>query len=503
MTSNKFLARNTVMLYFRMLISVCVNLYASRVILSVLGVDDFGVYNIVAGVVAMLGFLNTSMSGCTSRFLTYELGRRDEEKLQKTFNSAVQVHVFIAILVLVLGETAGLWFVNRQLVIPETRIVAANVVYQLSLISAVITFLQVPFSADVIAHERLDAYAYIEITHVSLKLVAVLLLSYIPFDKLITYSMLLTLTALVVFAIYCLFCKKNFKEINFHFQLDGGILLPMIKFSGWDLYGNSCVLIQQQGINVLINRFFGVALNAATGVATQASSAVSMFVSSFTMAIRPSIIKKYAAGDIEGMQKLLIVSIILCLFLAELMCAPLYLRLEYLMSLWLTDVPPHAVSFCKWLLLANSVGVINTLFTTVIHATGNIKRVSLIGGSLFLSTVVFSYIAFKSSSGPTTAYMIWFIVACGVLLTNMIISKMQIPELSFFRILKNIVLPSLAICITIISTFFLNGLLPNNFWGAILLFVINALVAISNLYLFWFGPTYGWNLKTIIGKDEI
>lgn len=495
MSSRMPLARNTVMLYFRMLISVCVNLYASRVILSVLGVEDFGVYNIVAGVVAMLGFLNTSMSGCTSRFLTYELGRGDENKLRKTFNSAVQVHIFIALIVLVLGETVGLWFINHQLVIPETRVIAANVVYQLSLISALITFLQVPFSADVIAHERMDAYAYIEITNVLLKLFVVLLLSYIPFDKLVGYSIFLTLTTLVVFAIYWGFCKKKFKEIHFNIQVERESLLPMIKFTGWDLYGNSCVLIQQQGINVLINRFFGVVLNAATGVATQASSAVSMFVSSFTMAIRPSLIKKYASGDIVGLQKLLTVSIILCLFLTELISVPLYLRLEYLMSLWLTDVPLHAVSFCKWLLLANSVSVINTLFTTVIHATGNIKRLSLIGGSLFLSTVVFSYFAFKSSCGPTTAYMICFFIYCGVLLSNIIISKIQIPDISYLRVLKDIGLPLLAVIITVISTLFLNALLPNTFWGVILLFVINALIATCSFFLFWFGPNYGWNLK--------
>lgn len=503
MSSNKYIAKNTVMLYVRMIISVCINLYASREILKVLGVEDFGIYNIVGGVVAMLGFLNASMSGCTSRFITYEIGRGDKENLKKTFSAALQIHIFIACFVLILGETLGLWFVNSQLVIPESRITATNYVYQFSLLSAVVSFIQVPYSADVISHERMDAYAYIEILNVSLKLGVVFLLLCAPFDKLIAYSILLSLVAIIIFIIYRLFCRKHFEESIFSVKFNIEILKPMIRFTSWDLYGNACVIVQQQGVNVLINRFFGVVLNAATGVATQASSAVSMFVSSFTMALRPPLIKRYASGDIEGMQKLLTIAIVLSMFLAELICVPLYLRIEYIMELWLTDVPQYATSFCKWLLLANSVLVINSLFTSVIHATGNIKRLSIIGGSLYLSIVLISYFLFRVSYGPVTTYVVWFLVSILMLISNIVITKKQVSELSLSQLVKSVIIPCVALFLTVISALYINSLLPNNIWGVVLLFLFNALIALILLYILWLGPNYGWNPMIFIRNSEL
>lgn len=502
MTSNQLIARNTILLYIRMIISVCINLYASRVILSVLGVEDFGIYNIVGGVVSILGFLNSSMSGCTSRFLTYEIGKGDKEKLKNSFSAALQIHIFIALLVLILGETLGLWFVNTQLIIPDSRIVAANYIYQFSLFTAIVSFLQVPYSAEVISHERMDVYAYIEILNVSLKLVTVFLLFYILSDKLVAYSVLLSIVAIVIFLIYRFYCKRHFEESNFTFNVNKEILKPMIGFTSWDLYGNTCVIIQQQGINVLINRFFGILLNAATGVATQASSAVSMFVSSFTMALRPPLIKKYASGDINGMQNLLTVSIVLCVFLAEMICVPLYLRIGYLMKLWLTDVPQYATSFCKWLLLVNSVQVINSLFTSVIHATGNIKRLSLIGGSLYLSTVFVSYFLFSLSYGPSVAYIVWFVVGCLALVSNIFIVKKQISKLSLLQIGSNLIVPVFALIMTVFLTLFINNKLPDNFLGVILLFVVNAFIALIILYLVWIVPRYGLNLLRLIKNNE-
>lgn len=503
MSSNKLIAKNTIMLYTRMIISVCINLYASRVILRVLGVEDFGVYNIVGGVVAMLGFLNASMSGCTSRFLTYEIGRGNKENLKKTFSAALQIHILIALFVLILGETLGLWFVNSQLVIPDSRIVPANYVYQFSLLSAVISFIQVPYSADVISHERMDAYAYIEILNVLLKLGVVFLLLCVPFDKLVSYSVLLSLVALVILLIYRFFCRRYFDESTFTLKFNKEIIKPMLRFTAWDLYGNTCVIAQQQGVNVLINRFFGVLLNAATGVATQASSAVSMFVSSFTMALRPPLIKRYASGDIEGMQRLLIISIVLCMFLAEMMCVPLYLRIEYLMQLWLTDVPEYATSFCKWLLLANSVLVINSLFTSVIHATGNIKRLSLIGGSLYLSIVLVSFLLFHASFGPEAAYIAWFIIALLVLVSNILITKQQVSGLSLSRLLEGVIIPILVLSVTVLLTLFINNILPDNLLGVIYLFVVNAFIALILLYILWIGPKYGWNPLRLIKNNEV
>lgn len=401
-----------------MIFTVCINLYASRIILETLGVEDFGIYNIVGGIVILLGFLNTSMAGCTARFLTYELGRNDTDMLNRTFAGTLQIHIFIAAIVLILGETLGLWFVNTHINIPETRYAAANFVYQFSLLSSVISFVQVPYRADLIAHERMDVYAYVEVVNVTLRLFAIYIASFLHFDRLISYSGFITVVSIIVFIIYFFYSRCKFSETTYWTRLDKSIVIPMLKFSGWDLYGNASVAIQQQGINLLLNRFFGAVLNAASGVATQASSAVSTFVSSFTMALRPPIIKRYASGDIQGLQKMLVIAVVLCVFLAELMCAPLYFRIDLIMAIWLKEVPPYAVEFCKWMLLANSINVLNTLFTTLIHATGNIKRLSLISGSMYLSTVIFSYVALRYYDTPVITYMILFAVTISVLLIN-------------------------------------------------------------------------------------
>lgn len=502
MSSNKLIVKNTLMLYIRMLCSVCINLYSSRILLERLGIDDFGIYNIVGGIVAMLAFLNTTMSGCTSRFLTYELGKGDTAKLKTIFSSALQIHILIAIAVLLIGESIGLWFVNTQLTIPESKMTAINFVYQFSLISALFSFIQVPYMSDVIAHERMGVYAFIELLHVSLKLCAAFLIAYLSIERLISYSATLSIVSLIIFLLYRIYSKRFFEETEFNFVLNKGVLISMFKFIGWDFYGNACVIVQQQGTNILINRFFGVALNAATGIATQASSAVSMFVSSFTMALRPPIIKKYASGEFCELQKMLGLSIVVCMFLVEIVCLPLYLRIDKIMSLWLIDVPPFAVSFCKWMLLANSVNVMNTLFTALIHATGNIKRLSFISGTIYLLTVVFSYFAFRNSFAPTTAYVILFLLTIIVLINNALIVKRQIPKLSFRRLITDATIPCVSLFIAIISVLYINKLLNDTIGGILLLFVLNAIVACSSLYLLWAMPKYGWNLKRLIKQND-
>lgn len=495
--------KNTILLYIRMIFTVCINLYASRIILETLGVDDFGIYNIVGGIVLLLGFLNTSMAGCTARFLTYELGRNDTDMLNRTFAGALQIHIFIAAIVLILGETVGLWFVNTHINITESRYVAANFVYQFSLLSAVISFVQVPYRADLIARERLDIYAYVEIVNVILRLLAIYIVSYLSFDRLISYSGFITVVTFVVFLIYFFYSRSKFKEATSWTRMDKSIIVPMLKFSGWDLYGNASVAIQQQGINLLLNRSFGAVLNAASGVATQASSAVSTFVSSFTMALRPPIIKRYASGDIQGLQKMLILAVVVCAFLAELICAPLYFRIDSLMAIWLKEVPPHAVEFCKWMLLANSIGVLNTLFTTLIHATGNIKRLSLISGTMYLSTVIFSYIALQYYDTPAITYMILFIVTILVLLINILIARKQIPQLSYSKIITELIRPLFSIVFIILVTSYMNGILPDNLYGTVLLFIINAVIALSVLYFIWVGPKYGWDIRNLFKANEV
>lgn len=496
--NSKRIAKNSVALYVRMLFSVCISLYTSRVVLEVLGVEDFGTYNVVGGVVALMGFFNTSMAGATSRFLIFDIGKNDISHLKKTFSSVLQIHILIAIAILFIGELVGGWFINSQLEIPAERIVAANWVFQLSLFSAIIGIIQVPYSASIIAHERMDVYAVIEIVHVLLRLVIVYVLLFIHTDKLISYSMLLFCVTFTVFIIYRIYCTYKYEECHLNKRIHKDIIYPILSFSGWDLYGNGCVVARQQGTNILLNQFFGVTLNAASGIATQASSAVSMFVSSLTMAMRPQIIKRYALKDISGMQRLLSFALIICLMLIECILLPLYLNIETIMNLWLRNVPVYAIEFTRYLLIANSISVVNTLFTTVIHATGHIKTLSIWGGTLFLSTLFFSYIVFTFFPDPTLAYLIWVVIMIIVLIVSIWIAQKCIPEMSLLDIFNKIKLPLLAIGITILIMSYMNTLMVSGFWRFAIMTVANLVTLCVVIYVVWVVPIFKGNVKNII-----
>lgn len=304
-SNNKRIARNTMMLYMRMGITMLVGLYTSRVALQVLGVSDYGIYGVVGGIVAFMGFLNGSMSGATSRFLTYELGRGTEGKLKETFVSAFWVHLIIAVIIFVLAETVGLWFLYNKLVIPDVRMDAAFWVYQFSVASAVLGITQVPYNASVISHEDMDLYAYIEIANVLLKLLIVYLLMVITIDKLILYAALYFAVSFGIAMYYRWYCIHYYEESHLTLTWDKEIVNKMLKFCGWDLYGNGCVVAKQQGINFLVNMFFGVTLNAGISIASVVSGTLSGFTSNITLALRPQIIKNYAQKDCIAMQNLM------------------------------------------------------------------------------------------------------------------------------------------------------------------------------------------------------
>lgn len=284
---NKRIAKNTFYLYIRMLFSMVISLYTSRVVLNTLGVEDFGIYNVVAGVISMFSFLNTSMSGAVSRFFAYEIGTNNWKHLQNTFSSALTIHLIIALLLMLLSETLGLWFLQNKLVIPENRILAANIIYQFSIFTSMIAIIQVPYVAMIMAYERMSVYACIEIINVLLKLVIVISLIYITFDKLIIYGLLLLISTLLISVIYGTYCIRKIDSCRFCLFGDKKLIYSMFTFSGWDLYGNASVLARTQGVNILLNMFFGAVLNAASGIASQIQTAVMSFAGSVLSAVRP------------------------------------------------------------------------------------------------------------------------------------------------------------------------------------------------------------------------
>lgn len=436
-SNNKRIAKNAFMLYIRMFLTMIVGLYTSRVVLATLGVEDYGIYGVVGGVVAMMGFLNASMSGATSRFLTFELGRGDKKRLEETFSSSLIVHLGIALIVFVIAETIGLWFLCNKLVIPEDRMGAAHWVYQCSILSAILSITQVPYNASIIAHEKMDVYAYVEILNVTLKLLIVYLLIIGNYDKLILYAFLHLAVVVVILIIYRIYCIRNFKETHFHWIWNKSILKPLLTFSGWDLYGNGCVTIRQQGTNFLINMFFGVVYNAASSIATTAQGVVTSFATVVIYAFKPQIIKNYAKNDIARMQILSGNAIKFVVILFGCIAIPLIYEMPYVMELWLGEVPEKAVVFCRLLLLFMFFALANNVLITCIHATGNIRRISIITGSIHLLILPVIYIAFLAGLKIESAYIIILLSGFFIDASNLYIIKRQIPEMNILFLVRS------------------------------------------------------------------
>lgn len=443
--NKKRIAKNTTLLYVRMLFSMLISLYTSRVTLNVLGIEDFGIYGIVSGVIAMFAFLNAAMSGTTSRFLTFELGKNDMERLKKTFSSAMTIHILIAVIILILGETIGLWFLENKLVIPENRMHAARWVYQLSILNMMVTVIRVPYNASIIAHERMGIYAYIEILNTLLKLGIVYLLLIGGGDKLILYAGLVLLVSVVVTLIYMLYCPRLFEECKYKPVWDKSIIYPMLSFSGWDLYGNLSVVGRTQGVNILLNMFFGPLLNAANTVAIQVQGAVMAFAHNIVIAVRPQIVKSYAAGHYNDTRSLVINTSKLTYLLLLIVSLPLMLEMDFVLRLWLKNVPDYASIFCVFTLMFNLFATMSMVVLSAIHATGHIKRPSLINGTLYLSIIPITYIAFKLNGTPEIPYICSVLSVFLGMLSNAYTLKLYLPQFS----VREFAVKVLAICLGI------------------------------------------------------
>ena len=462
--NTKRIAKNTLMLYVRMLFSMLVSLYTSRVVLNTLGVEDYGIYNVVGGVVGMLGFLNASMSGATSRFLTYELGRGDFIKLKKTFSSALIIHISIALIVFVLAETIGLWFLENKLIIPESRMMAAHIVYQLSIFSAMVGITQVPYNATIIAYEKMTIFAYVEMLNVCLRLLVVYLLLLGDSDKLILYAVLLLVVSLLIMGIYRFYCIFHYKETKFDLIWDKKTLKPMLHFSGWDLYGNVSVTFRQQGVNILMNMFIGPVVNAASAIATSVGGVIMSFVGNVITAFRPQIIKSYSVQDYGEMFRLMNFAVKISLVLFLMLAIPLIYEMDFVLSVWLGIVPEYAVDFCRILIITYCFTTVTSILNIGIHATGKIFLISLISGTVILLAVPGIYVLLRCGFHPNYAYVCNGLVSVSVVFININILKKLIPNFS-------------------IKSFFFDGCLKSLFIGGLVLLSIHC----CNMTL-----DYGW-----------
>lgn len=436
------------MLYVRMLISMLVGLYTSRVVLQTLGVEDFGIFGVVGGVVSMMGFLNASMSGATSRFITFELGKGDLQRVRDTFSSALIIHIGIALIVILAAETIGLWFFFNKLVIPEERMDAAFWVYQCSIISAAVSITQTPYTAVIMSREKMDIYAYMELLNVSLKLLIVYLLVIGNFDKLILYSILTLVVSVVIAMLYRLYCVRHYVESHFHWVWDRQMLKPLVSFSGWDLYGNLCGTAKQQGTTILLNMFFGPIVNTGASIANTIIGIFSGLSLNVVTAFRPQIIKQYAQGEIPQMTLLITRSMALTSFLLSLIVFPIVVQMPFVLNLWLGSIPDYSVVLAQIAVFNSFVGNINAVELIPLHATGNIKRVSIYGGSLYLLNIIADYIFLRFLGinaywvmGVNLMFMFF------VLVTNAALLKIQIKQISIKHIASKYIIPILFISV--------------------------------------------------------
>lgn len=400
MSSNKTIAKNTILLYFRMIFTMLVSLFTSRVVLAKLGVEDYGIYQVVGGIVGMLSFLNGALSTGSSRFLTFALGKNDKENLSKTFSTTLSIHIVLSLIIVFLAETVGLWFFYNKLEIPESRMFAASVAYHLSILTSLISITQVPYGAVIIAHEKMDIYAYMSIVDVVLKLAVVYLLSIAPWDKLIFYASLLCVIQIGIALFYRIYCIKNFEESRYKFVYDKSILKEISKFSGWSLFANLSVALNGQGTTIITNMFFNPSVVAARAIALQVNMAAMQLVNNFRTAVNPQIIKRYAVGDEKGSRDLLLNSTKYSFFLMYIIATPIILLAEPLLQIWLGQVPEYSVIFLQLAVVESLFSIFDSSLYMALYAKGQLKQNALISPLVGFIRFPIVYFMFKNGCSP-------------------------------------------------------------------------------------------------------
>lgn len=433
--NNKRIAKNTLLLYFRMFIMMAVSLFTSRVILQTLGVEDFGIYNVVGGIVAMMGMFNGAMSSSIQRYLSYELGKGNQEQLRKTFNVCFFIYVFMCVVFLLAAETVGLWFLNTQLVIPSNRIIAANWVYQFSILSVINSLLVNPYNATIISHEKMGAFAYISILEVILKLIIVYVLLIVPFDRLVVYGFLFMMMSIAITMIYRVYCIRHFPESHIKWYNDKALFKQLLSYSGWNLFGSVAGVVKGQGLNILLNMFFNPSVNAARGIAYQINTQVSNFFSNFYTAVRPQITKYYAQGKLEEMMILVFQSSRCSFFLIFLLSLPIIIEAPFIINLWLGQLPEYVVPFVRIVLVITAIDAMANPIMTTAHATGKIALYQSVVGTMTIFNIPISYIVLKCGYSPVSIFVVSLIISFLCMFMRLWIVKklMNFPVIQYIK----------------------------------------------------------------------
>lgn len=479
-SSNKRIAKNTLLLYIRMFLMMGITLYTSRVVLQMLGVDDFGIYNVVGGIVVLFSFVNTAMVASTQRFLNFELGRNNVDEARKVFAASLNIYLIIVLIFIFLSETIGLWFLNRYINIPPSREYAANWVYQASIVATALNFIRMPYNAAIIAYERMSFYAYTSIIEAALKLGVVFLLFAFA-DKLQAYAWLIALVALLILLMYAFFCRRVFVICRHHtFAYDKRRYAGLISFSGWSLFGSMANMGASQGLNILLNIFFGVFVNAAMGIANQVNHAINLFVSNFQTAFNPQLIKSYASGEKERFITLILNTSKYSYFLLFLIALPCLICCNEILQLWLGEVPPHSVSFCRLLIISSLLDAIQGPLWVSAQATGRIRNYQLMMSLIILSNLPISFCILKLFPVAELVLVVKVLVNIVVLIARVLYLR-KIYSFPVIRYIKKVVVPCLFISITSILLPYYVYIIIDGFWqlvGVVLTSILSVIVSV-------------------------
>ena len=501
---NTRLAKNTILLYFRMALMMCINLYTSRIVLHTLGVEDYGIYNVVGGVVVMLSFVNDSMTASTQRFLSFELGSGKKQRLREVFATSINIHLVISLIIVLIGETVGLWFLHEKMVIPPERMYAAEWCYHLSIFTAVLNVLSYPYISAIIAHEKMSSFAYIAILDAVLKLLLVYLLLVFDYDRLIFYAILYAAEKLLIRLIYNIYCVRNFDECKYRWFFRKDLFRDMASFAGWKMWGELAMVLYIQGLDLLLNVFFGPIVNAARAAAHYAQGAVGNFASNFQMAINPQIMKTYASGQLKKMHQLIYTGtrVTFCMLLT--VCLPLLVETPAVLGLWLKEVPEGSVTFLRLMLVILMIRQSTNILVTAIAATGKIRKYEVTISILMLTILPISYVVLKLGGAPWSVFVVYLSV---VVISYFTILYIILPQIKLS--LKKYVRYAVMRCAIVLL---LSLIVPS---VVILLVDSGMLVSILNIILmvvstivisYYFGleakerSNVNYKVKTIIAK---
>ncbi len=486
--NKKRIAKNTALLYVRMFLTMIVGLYTSRVVLNTLGVSDYGIYNVVGGIVTMLSFLNGAMTASSQRFISYGLGKGDKVELNRVFSTSINIHLLIALIIFAFAETVGLWLVNTHLNIEASRMTAANWVYQFSILTFMLTVLSVPYNSCIVAHEHMNAFAYISILEVTLKLVIVYCLLLFEYDKLILYGILVFAVALIIRICYGTYCKRHFEECTYHFILDKELFKKMFSFAGWSIIGNIGFTLRNPASNIILNIFFGTTVNAARGIAMQVSGIVTTFSGNFSIAVTPQITKQYAAGNIETSSKLVYAGARYSFYLLSLITIPFLINIDYVLQLWLGIVPEYTSIFLALALLADLLYALSESVTVALQATGRIKVFQIGICILMLSELPVTYILLKLGMPPYVAMYPTLATNTIAIFFRFYLLKKMIPFYDFKYYITHVFVRSIllfTLCYFICS--YIHKFFHNNFITVVVTSAIS--VCIISLVIYTFGMT--------------